>query len=77
MQSTHDFDIQRFESVAGGLNKVDACMYTVVHDVHPVHFVLGIQIRVEASFDVLSDGPPRIVVVDKIAKSRCVYNGEP
>lgn len=77
MQSTHDFDIQRLESVAGGLNKVNACMYTVVHDVHPVYLVLRIQISVEACFDVFNDGPPRIVVVNEIAKSWCVYNSEP
>lgn len=76
MKSAHDFDVQRLESVAGGLDKVNACMYTVIHNVNPVHFVLRIQISVEACFDILNDGPPRIVVVDEIAKTRCVYDGK-
>ena len=76
VQSAHDFDVQRLESVAGGLDKVNACMYTVIHNVHPVYFVLCIQIGVEACFNVLNNGPPRIVVVDEIAKTWCVDNGE-
>lgn len=77
MQSAHYFDIQRLESVAGGLNKVYACMYTVVHDVHSIYFVLRIQISVEACFDVLNNGPPRIFIVDEVAKAWRVYNSEP
>ena len=76
MQSAHDLDIQRLKSMAGGLDKVNACMYTIIHNVDPVHFVLRIQVSVEACFDVLDNGPPRIVVVDEIAKTWRVHNGK-
>ena len=76
VQSTHDFDVQRLESVAGGLDEVNACMNTVIHDVHPVDLVLRIEVSVEARFNVLNNRPPRVIVVDKIAEPWRVHNGE-
>lgn len=51
------------------LDKVDASMNTVVDDVHAVDLVLGLKICIESLLNVFDDGPPGIIVVDKVAKS--------
>jgi hypothetical protein len=58
MQSTHDFNVQRFQGVASWLNEVHAGMNSVVDNVHSVDLVLGIQIRIEALLNVIHNWAP-------------------
>lgn len=58
------------------LDEVDAGMHAVVDNVHTVNLVLGIEVRVEALFDVLHDRPPRVFIVDKIPEAGSVDHGE-
>lgn len=69
MQAAHDFNVERFQGVACGLNEVDAGMDSVIHNVHSVHLVLGLEIGIESLFNVLHNGSPRVIVVDKISKA--------
>lgn len=74
MKSAHDLDIQRLQGMPSRLNKVYACMDTIVDDIHAVHLVLCIEIGIEALFNVLDNRAPRIIVVDKIAETWSVDN---
>lgn len=51
-------------------------MNTIVHNVYPIHLVFRVEVRIESLFNVFDDRPPRVVIVDKIAKSWCVNNGQ-
>ena len=48
MQSSHEFNVEGFERVAGGLNKVDTCVNAVVDNVGPMWFILGLKVRIES-----------------------------
>jgi hypothetical protein len=74
MQSAHHLDIKGFQRVAGGLDEVDTCMYTVIYDVHPVHLVLGLEVRIETLLDVLDNWAPGVVVINEISKAGGVYH---
>jgi hypothetical protein len=76
VKSTHDLDIQRLERVAGRLNEVDTSMHTIVDNVHPVDFVLRIEIRVESLLDVFDNWPPGVIIVDEVTKARGIHNGQ-
>ena len=58
MKSAHDFDVQWLEGVTSGLNKVDARVNSVVHDIGSIDLVLGVQIGIEALLDVLHNWLP-------------------
>lgn len=60
--------------MTGRLYEVNACMDTVVYDVHAIDFVLSVEIGIETLLDVLNDRSPRIIIVDKVAKSWGVYH---
>lgn len=51
-------------------------MDAVVHDVHPVDLVLGIQVSIEALLDVIRNWPPGLVVVDKVTEARGINNSQ-
>lgn len=70
METAHHFDVQRLEGVACGLNEEHASVDTVVHNVHAVNLVLGIEVSIETLLNVVDNGPPRLVVVDEITKAR-------
>lgn len=72
MKAAHHLHIQGLERVAGGLDEVDTRVHSVVHNVHPVDLVLGVQVGVESLLDVLDDGSPRVIVIHKVAKARRV-----
>jgi hypothetical protein len=72
VESAHDLNVERLKRVTGGLNKVHAGMDTVVDDVHAVDLVLGIEVGIKALLDVLDNGTPGLVVVDKVTKSRSI-----
>lgn len=76
METAHDLHIKRFEGVASGLDKVDACMDAVVNDIHAVDFILGVKVRVKSLLDVLNNRAPRCIIVDEVAKARSVNDGQ-
>lgn len=76
VQPAHDLNIERLQRVTSGLNEVNACVNTVVDNVHAVDLVLGVEVGIETLLDVLHDWAPGFVVVHKVSKARCVNNGE-
>lgn len=76
VQALHDLDVQGLQRVTRGLNEEDAGMDAVVHDVHAVHLVLGVEVSVEALLNVVYNGTPGLVVVDKVTKAGCINNGQ-
>ena len=74
VEAAHDFNIQRLQRVAGGLDKVYTSMYTIIHNIHAVDLILSVEICVKALFNVLDDRLPRVVIVDKIAEARRINN---
>ena len=76
VQAAHDLDIKRLERVTSRLNEIDTGVDTVVDNVHAVDLVLGIQVSIEALLDVLNDGAPGVVVVDKVTKAGSVNDSQ-
>lgn len=76
MQALHDLNIQGLQRVTRGLDEEDAGMDTVIHNVHAVDLVLSIQVSIEALLNVVHDGSPRLVVVDKITEARGVDDSQ-
>lgn len=76
METLHDLNVEGLQRVACGLDKEDTCVDAVVHDVHPVDFVLGIQVSIEALLDVIRDWPPGLVIVDEVTEARGIDNGQ-
>lgn len=76
VQASHDLDVQRLQRVASGLNKEDASVNAVVDDIHAVYLVFGIKVCVVTLLDVVHNGAPRLVVVDKVAESRGINNSQ-
>lgn len=76
MQAAHDFNVKRFERMSCRLDEIYTCVYTVIHDVHAVDLVFGVEIGIEARFDVLDDWAPRIIIVDKVTESRGIHHGQ-
>lgn len=62
--------------MAGGLNEVDTRVDTVVNDVGTVDLVLGLQVSVVSLLDVLDNRTPRVIVIHKVTKARCVNDGQ-
>jgi len=77
VESAHDFDVQRLERVTGRLDEVNTSVYTVVDNVHAVDFVLGVQVSIKSLLNVLHDGSPRVVVVDKVTEAWSINNVQP
>ncbi len=63
--------------MAGGLDKVDTRVNAVVNNVHPIDLVFSIEVGIEALVDVVDNGAPRLVVVDKVTESRSVDHRQP
>jgi len=72
MQLLHNLNIKRLERVTGGLDEVDDSVDTVVDNVHAVDLVLSVQVGIEPLLNVLDNWIPRLIVVDEVAKARCV-----
>lgn len=47
-------------------------MDAVIDNVHSVNLVLSIQVGVVTLFDVVYNGSPRLVIVDKVSETRRV-----
>lgn len=76
METAHNFDVQRLEGVAGGLDEVDTGVDAVVDNVAAVNLVLGLQVSVETLLDVLDDRAPRVVVIDKVTEARSIDDAQ-
>ena len=76
MQAAHNLNVKRLEGVAGGLNKEDAGVDAVVHNVHAVDLVLSIEVSIKALLNVFNDGAPRLVIVHKVTEAGSVDNGK-
>ena len=88
MESSHEFDIDGFKRVSGGLNKIDTRMNTIINNIRPVRFILCLKIRIKSRFNTFQNGFPTlktvnkqflqrdipILVVDEISKSRGINN---
>lgn len=58
--------------MTGRLDEINACMDSVVDNVHSVHFILGLKVGIESLLNVFDNWPPGVVVVDEISKARCI-----
>lgn len=58
--------------MTGRVNEVNTSMDTVVDDVTTIDLVFGLEVSVEARFDVIDNRTPRLVIVDKVTKTRRV-----
>jgi hypothetical protein len=76
VQAAHDLNVEGLEGVASGLDKVNASVNTVVNNVHAVDLVLSLEVGIEALLNVLDNGSPRVIVVDKISEARSVDDGQ-
>ena len=74
VQPAHDFDVQRLQRMPSRLDEVNTGVYTVVHNICAVDLVLCFQEAIESLLNVLDNWTPRIIVVDKVAKSRSINN---
>jgi hypothetical protein len=73
VQAAHNLDIER---VTSWLNEVDTSVDAVVHNVHAVDLVLGVQVCIEALLDVLNNWAPGVVIVDKVSETRGVDHSQ-
>lgn len=76
MKTTHNLNVQRLQSVSGGLNEVYASMDAVVNDVHSVNLVFGIKVRIKSLLNVIDNWAPRFVIVDKITETWSINNSQ-
>jgi hypothetical protein len=76
VKALHDLNIEGLQRVARRLDEEDACVDAVVHNVHPVDLVLGIQVSIKALLDIVRDWPPRLVIVDKVTEARGINNSQ-
>lgn len=76
VKAAHHLNVKGFEGVAGRLDEEDASMDSVVNNVHAVDLVLGIEIGIVALLNVVGDGAPGLVIVDKVTKSGSVNNSQ-
>jgi len=76
MQSAHDLDVQRLQSMTRWLNEVHASMNPVVNNVHTIDLVLRIQVSIEALLNVVHNWSPRLIIVNEITKTRGINNSQ-
>lgn len=62
--------------MAGGLDEENASVDAVVNNVHAVDLVLGIEVCVISSLNIVDNGAPRLVIVDKVTKSGSVDDSQ-
>jgi hypothetical protein len=58
METAHDLNVEGLEGVASGLNEEDTGVNAVVHNVHAVDLVLGIEVSIKSLLDVVNDRAP-------------------
>ena len=62
--------------MTSGLNKENASMNTVVDNVHAVDLVLSIEVCIISTLDIVNDWTPRLIIVDKVTKPRCIDHSQ-
>lgn len=77
VQALHDLNIQGLQRVTCGLDEEDTGVDAVVHDVHAVDLVLGVEVGIVSLLNVVNDGTPRFVIVDEVAEARSIDHGQP
>ena len=58
MEFSHEFDVEGFKRVSGGLNKIDTRMNTIINNIRPVRFILCLKIRIKSRFNTFQNGFP-------------------
>lgn len=76
-ESLHDLDIQRLQGVAGGSDEVQACVHTEIDLVISAGLLLLEHVRLMLVVQELNNGHPRVSVVDIVAETRGVDDGQP
>lgn len=76
VQALHKLDVQRLEAVSSGGDEVQARVDAVVDHLFAVDALLLFEERVVAGFDGLEDGLPGVLVVDVVAESGSVDDGQ-
>ena len=61
MKTSHEFDVEGFEGVAGRLNKVDTRMNAIIDDISTMRFILCLEVRIESRLDTFQNGFPTII----------------
>ena len=75
-EALHDLDIERLKGVAGRADEVQAGMDTEVNLVLTAGLLLLKHVRLVLVVEEFDDGHPRVAVVDIVAESGSVDNGE-
>jgi hypothetical protein len=58
VETSHELDVEGFERVSGGLDKVDTRMDAIIDDICAVGFIFCFEVGIEAAFDAFQDGFP-------------------
>ncbi len=61
METSHEFDVEGFERVARGLNKVNTRVNTIVDDIRTMRFILCLKVRIEPRLDTFQNRFPTII----------------
>lgn len=75
-KSLHDLDVKRLQGVAGRADEVQAGMNTKVDLVLSTRLLLLEHVRFMLIVQELDDGHPRVAVVDVVAKSGGINDGQ-
>jgi hypothetical protein len=77
VQLLHHLNVEGLERMTSGLDEVHNSMDTVINNIHAVDLVLSIQIGIEPLLNVLDNGIPRLIIVDKVTEAGCVHDRQP
>lgn len=76
MQPAHHLNVKRFQGVSSRLDEVYTCVDTVIDNIHPVNLVLGVEVGIKPLLDVLNDGLPGIIIIDKVTEAWGINHGK-
>lgn len=75
-ESLHDLDIQRLQGMSGRSDEVEACVDTEIDLVNTAGLLLLQHVGLMLIIQELDNWHPRVAVVDIVAETRCVDNGQ-
>jgi hypothetical protein len=75
-EALHDLNVQRLESVASGTNEVQAGVHTEINLLRSARLLLLKHVGLMLVVEELDDRLPRVAVVDIVAKTRGINNGQ-
>lgn len=76
VESLHELDVQRLQTVSRGRYEVQAAVHSVVRHRSAVHPRLGVQEILAFAVDVVDDRLPAVAVVHGVSEPRRVHDGE-